>query len=414
MIRNPIIIPVQDIYRSIEEQLSTLRSAGNYRRFLTVRKDAGRFPLFTWERGGVEGEAVNFSSNDYLGMGCDRSVASAFCAAVSGHGAGSGGTRNLSGTTVAHRSLERVIARWHGKSAALLFGSAFQANQTTLQTLGRRIEGLVFLSDAENHASIIEGIRGSGARKLVFRHNDLEHLSELLRSLPPETPRIIVFESVYSMSGDIAPVEGILALARRHGAMTYVDEVHGAGLYGDTGAGILEREGLATRVDIINGTLAKAVGVIGGYIAASAAVVDFVRSFGPGFIFTTSMPPAACVAAERSIQLIACDADRRARLVRGVDRLRLRLREEGIPYLENDSHITRLLVPGAARCRRMSDRLLTHHGIYVQPLNHPTVPTGSEGFRVIVTALHEDEHIERFVQAIKTEWIEQHTHHLQA
>jgi len=395
-------------------QLTELRSAGNYRRFLTVRKDAEAFPVFTWERGGVTGEAVNFSSNDYLGMGCDRSVADALAGAAAVFGAGSGGTRNLSGTTSAHRSLERVIARWHGKSAALLFGSAYQANQTTLQTLGRRIDGLVFLSDSENHASIIEGIRGSGARKLVFRHNDLDHLSELLRSLPPETPRIIVFESVYSMSGDIAPVEGILTLARRHGAMTYVDEVHGAGLYGDTGAGILEHKGLAGRVDIINGTLAKAVGVIGGYIAASAQLVDFIRSFGPGFIFTTSMPPAACVAAERSIQLIACDADRRMRLFRGVDRLRLRLREEGIPFRENDSHITRLIVTGAARCRMMSDWLLTEHGIYVQPLNHPTVPFGSEGFRVIVTALHEDAHIESFVQAIKTEWIEQDTHHMQA
>lgn len=391
-----------------------LRSTGSYRRFLTVRKEVGRFPLFTWERGGVEGVAVNFSSNDYLGMGGDRSVTDVFSGAVALHGVGSGGTRNLSATTTAHRSLERVIARWHGKSAALLFGSAFQANQTALQTLGRRIEGLVFLSDAENHASIIEGIRGSGARNLVFRHNDLDHLSELLRSLPAETPRIIVFESVYSISGDLARVEGILALARRYGALTYVDEVHGAGLYGDTGAGILEREGLASKVDIISGTLAKAVGVIGGYIAASAALVDFVQSFGPGFMFTTSIPPAACVAAERSIQLIACDAGRRSRLFRAVARLRLRLREEGISYRENDSHITRLVVPGAARCRGMSDRLLIHHGMYVQPLNHPTVPVGVEGFRVIVTALHGDEYIERFVHALKTEWVEQDTCHLQA
>ncbi len=414
MLCNPINMAVQDIHQSISAQLTSLRSSGNYRRFLTIRKEATRFPEFIWERGGVSGEAVNFSSNDYLGMGCDRSVAAAFSGAATLYGAGSGGTRNLSGTTAAHCSLERVIARWHGKSAALLFGSAYQANQTTLQTLGRRIDGLVFLSDAENHASIIEGIRGSGAKKLVFRHNDLEHLSELLLSLPPQTPCIIVFESVYSMSGDIAPLEGILALARRHGAMTYVDEVHAVGLYGDTGAGMLEREGLTSKVDIINGTLAKAVGVIGGYIAASANLVDFIRSFGSGFIFTSSMPPAACVAAERSIQLIACDADRRMRLFRGVDRLRLRLREEGIPYRENDSHITRLIVTGAARCRRISDQLLTAHGIYVQPLNHPTVQRGSEGFRVIITALHEDAHIESFVQAIKTEWIEQDTHHMQA
>jgi len=308
-------------------------------------------------------------------------------------GTGSSGTRNISGTTIYHKELETTLAQWHKKEAALLFNGAYAANVTTLQTLGKNVPGLVFISDERNHASIIEGIRGCKNEKKIFNHNDTVHLEEILASIPAEQPKLIVFESVYSMYGTISPIKEIVALAKKYNALTYIDEVHGVGLYGETGAGILEQESLQREVDIVNGTLSKAIGVFGGYIAASATIIDFIRSYGSGFIFTTSLPPAVCSAANRSIQLIQQHNEYRKNFHNNVSLLRQALTENGIIFLPNQSHITSVPVKDAARCRQVANDLLLQQGVYLQPINYPTVPVGEECLRIIITAKHQPKHI---------------------
>lgn len=385
----------------MQSQLNNLIRDGAYRRFLDIRKEAGRSPEFWYDFGGKRRLAVNFTSNDYLGLSVYPEVINRLREVTAEAGAGSGGTRNISGTTIYHRSLEQSLANWHGKPSALLFNSAYMANLTTLQTLGRRIPELVFLSDEENHASLIEGMRSAPNKRFIFRHNDVKELEQLLAGLPAGTPKLIVFESVYSMSGDRAPMQEIVSLAKKYGARTYVDEVHAVGLYGETGAGLSEALGLSQKIDIINGTLAKSVGVLGGYIASDPVTTDFIRSFGSGFIFSTSLPPAVCAAAEASIRIIQKEKTERYKPFKLVQYLRNILTDLDIPFLNNDTHITRLLIPGAENCRQLSLQLLHEHGLYVQPLNKPTVAEGNEGFRLIVTARHTIAHLDQLENGLQ-------------
>ena len=391
-----------DYQQIFKDQLRQLREDGTYRYFLEVNKSAQHFPRFTYQdEKGDQQYAINWCSNDYLGLSSEEALISRLGFVAHRSGTGSGGTRNISGTTNHHKELEGVLANWHQQEAALLFNGAYQANVTTLQTLGRQIPGLVFFSDERNHASIIEGIRGCRNEKKIFAHNDMESLEQLLQQVPPDQPKLIVFESVYSMSGTIAPVKSISELARKYNALTYVDEVHAVGLYGKTGAGILEQEGLQGSIDIVNGTLSKAIGVFGGYIAASSELVDFIRSFGRGFIFTTSLPPAICAAAAASIRLIRDDQQRRAHFFANVQHLRESLTEKGIYFKPNPSHITIIPVGEAARCRELARQLLAEQGIYLQPINFPTVPVGEECLRVICTSKHSSKHIHHLAWSLK-------------
>lgn len=403
-----------DIRTYIQTRLNQLKQEGGYRYFLQLNKSARHFPVFYYESAGKTRRAVNFCSNDYLGMSVEEDVIGKLSYVVHQSGTGSGGTRNISGTTQQHQSLEQTISAWHQKEGALIFGSAYLANLTALQTLGRQIPELVFFSDERNHASLIEGMRSAGNKKRIFRHNDLAHLEMLLQQESVETPKLIVFESVYSMNGSIAPVNDLIRLAKQYNAITYVDEVHAIGLYGDSGAGICEQEGLLNQIDIINGTLAKSVGVIGGYVSASQNFIDFIRSFGSGFIFTTSLPPAICAAAEKSIQIIRQSSALRTSMHGLVDYLRRMLDDEGIIWKRNASHITTIVVGEANRCKRIADRLLDEYGLYIQPVNHPTVPIGEECLRIIVTARHNREQITHLVNSLKKTLIEEGTHHMQA
>jgi 5-aminolevulinate synthase len=383
------------------EKLATLKEQGNYRYFLPVHKSASHFPAFHFERNGVVKKAINFCSNDYLGMSVEEDVIAKMSFALHHTGTGSGGTRNISGTTNYHTALEQTIADWHQKEAALVFGSAYTANFTTLQTLGRQIPDLVFISDEKNHASIIEGMRAVANTRYIYKHNNIAHLQEILESLPKEQPKLIVFEAVYSMNGTIAPIHDIIRLAKMYNALTYIDEVHAAGLYGPTGAGIADQEGVATEIDIINGTLAKSVGVIGGYIAASATLIDFVRSFGSGFIFSSSLPPAICAACEKSIQLIQKHPEFRNTLHAMVQYCRRLLTEAGITYSKNDSHITPIIIGDAKKCKQVADTLLHEYGIYVQPINYPTVPKNESCIRIIVSAKHNREQVQQLIHGLK-------------
>ena len=316
-------------------------------------------------------------------------------------GAGSSGTRNISGTTIYHKELETTLANWHKKESALLFNGAYQANVTALQTLARHIPGLVFISDERNHASIIEGMRGCKNEKKIFKHNDVQHLEEILKSIPADQPKLVVFESVYSIKGTIAPVKEIIQLAKQYSALTYTDEVHAVGLYGKTGAGIFEQEDLQEEIDIVNGTLSKAIGVFGGYIAASQTIIDFIRSFGSGFIFTTSLPPAICAAANKSIQYIQRNDELRKHFFENVFQLRAGFASNGIEFEKNRSHITIIPVKNAARCREVANKLLERHGIYLQPINFPTVPVGEECLRIIITTKHLPKHINHLAYSLK-------------
>ena len=378
----------------LSNKLQQLKDAGSYRYFLEVNKSAQHFPQFHYtNKEGIQRSAINWCSNDYLCMSTNEEVIAKLSFVSHRSGTGSSGTRNISGTTIYHKELEATLAAWHKKQAALLFNGAYAANVTTLQTLGKNIPGLVFISDERNHASIIEGIRGCKNEKKIFNHNDTTHLEEILASIPAEQPKLIVFESVYSMYGTISPIREIVALAKKYNALTYIDEVHGVGLYGETGAGIVEQENLQTEVDIVNGTLSKAIGVFGGYIAASATIVDFIRSYGSGFIFTTSLPPAVCSAANRSIQLIQQHTEYRKNFHNNVSLLRQALTENGIIFLPNHSHITSVPVNNATRCRQVANDLLLLQGVYLQPINFPTVPVGEECLRIIITAKHQPKHI---------------------
>lgn len=387
-----------------EDQLAALRDAGNYRVFAELERKRGAFPRARRYGGVGPDEVTVWCSNDYLGMGQSAHVLSAMHEALDSCGAGAGGTRNISGTNHHHVLLERELADLHGKQAALLFTSGYVSNWAALGTLAARLPNCVVLSDACNHASMIEGIRHSRAECRIFRHNDPEHLDQLLSQIDPSRPKLIAFESVYSMDGDIGPIKEICDVADRHGAMTYLDEVHGVGLYGPRGGGIAEREGLMDRITVIEGTLGKAFGVMGGYIAASSALCDFIRSFSSGFIFTTALPPAVAAGACASVRHLKSSEMERARHKERVARVRARLESLGIPVLANDSHILPVMVGDPKKCKMISDWLLEHHGIYVQPINYPTVPQGTERLRITPSPVHSDEDIERLVEALSDIW----------
>jgi 5-aminolevulinate synthase len=396
----------EDFFR---HELETLRTQGNYRVFANLERQAGNFPRAMRKRvGGLEGSnrdmVTVWCSNDYLGMGQHPTVLGAMHEALDRCGAGAGGTRNISGTNHYHVMLEEELADLHGKDAALLFNSGYMSNWAAIGTLAARLRGCVVLSDASNHASMIEGARHSRARIEIFGHNDPADLDRKLAALDPDLPKLVMFESIYSMDGDIAPIAEICDVAERHNAMTYLDEVHAVGLYGPRGGGIAEREGLMDRLTVIEGTLAKGFGVIGGYIAGSAALIDYVRSFASGFIFTTALPPAVAAGALASIRhLKSSDSERRTQQAR-VAQLRRRLDEAGLPHKDNPSHIVPVMVGDAALCKQISDTLLEEHGIYAQPINYPTVPKGTERLRITPSPMHTEADIEHLVAALSAIW----------
>jgi 5-aminolevulinate synthase len=386
-------------------ELDGVREEGRYRVFTDIKRHRGRFPHATRFLGQEETQAVTvWCSNDYLGMGQHPKVLEAMHATLDECGAGAGGTRNISGTNHYHVELEAELADLHGKEAALLFTSGYVSNWAGIGTLAARIPGCVVFSDALNHASMIEGIRYSRAPYKIFRHNDVEHLDQLLSDYGPEVPKLVAFESVYSMDGDIGPIAEILDVCEKHGAMSYIDEVHAVGLYGPRGGGIAEREGLMDRITVIEGTLGKAFGVMGGYIAASANLVDFVRSFASGFIFSTALPPAVAAGAAASIRhLKTSNAERELHQDR-VAQVRRKLDIMGIPHLANPSHIIPVMVGDAHKCKRISDWLMDNHGIYVQPINYPTVPVGTERLRITPSPVHDDGDIDRLINALSEIW----------
>lgn len=384
--------------------LQRLHDEGRYRVFAELERVAGAFPRARFHQDGTVRDVTVWCSNDYLAMSQHPVVIEAMQAAIGAQGSGAGGTRNISGTNTLHVALERELAMLHDKEAALVFTSGYVANETTLATLGSLLPGCELYSDAFNHASMIAGIRHSGAVRKIFRHNDVAHLERLLREADPATPKIVAFESVYSMDGDISPIEEICDLAHRHGALTYLDEVHAVGMYGLRGAGVAERDGALDKVDIVQGTLAKAFGVVGGYIAASAATVDFVRSCGAGFIFSTSMPPAIAAAALASIRHVTAAPELRVRHQERAATLKRRLRAVGLPVMPSATHIVPVFVGDAALAKQATDLLMERHAIYVQPINYPTVPRGTERLRLTPTPMHGDADIDRLVDALLDVW----------
>ncbi len=389
----------------IDAALTRLHEEGRYRTFIEIEREKGAYPNAVWKRpDGTERPVTVWCGNDYLGMGQHPAVLAAMHEALDATGAGSGGTRNISGTTVYHRRLEAELADLHRKEAALLFTSAYIANDATLSTLPRLFPGLIIYSDELNHASMIEGIRRNGGAKRIFRHNDVAHLRELLEADDPAAPKLIAFESIYSMDGDFGPIEEICDLADEFGALTYIDEVHAVGMYGPRGAGVAERDGLMGRLDIINGTLAKAYGVHGGYIAAGAKMVDAIRSYAPGFIFTTSIPPAVAAGAAASVKHLKGDQTLRDRQQEHARILKARLKAMGLPFIDHGSHIVPVHVGDPIHCKALSDMLLEEHGIYVQPINFPTVPKGTERLRFTPSPVHTPDDIDRLVKALDQLW----------
>lgn len=387
-----------------KNSLDELKTEGRYRTFIEVEKIPNQFPRAFSHADGKKKEITVWCSNDYLGMGTNPVVTEAMHEAIDKDGAGSGGTRNIGGTNHLHVKLEKELADLHQKEASLLFTSGYVANEATLSTLGKHLPNAIIFSDAQNHASMIHGIRYSGAEKKIFRHNDLEHLEALLKEAPEDSSKIIAFESVYSMVGDIAPIEKICDLAEKYNALTFVDEVHAVGLYGQRGGGITERDDLSQRVSVICANFGKAVGVMGGYIAGNKELVDFIRSFASPFIFTTSISPAIAAGALASIRYLKNSTLERKKMHDKVTILKEKLRQLPIEFLDSESHIIPIMVRDAALCKKVSDALLENHGIYVQPVNYPTVPLGKERLRITITPFHTDEMIDHLVESIHTVW----------
>lgn len=389
----------------LDEALNSLHEEGRYRTFIDIERQNGQFPHAVWRKpDGSEQDITVWCGNDYLGMGQHPAVLEAMHEALDATGAGSGGTRNISGTTVYHKRLEAELADLHQKEAALLFTSAYIANDATLSTLPKLFPGLIIYSDALNHASMIEGVRRNGGAKRIFRHNDVEHLRELMAADDPDAPKVIAFESIYSMDGDFGPIEAICDLADEFGALTYIDEVHAVGMYGPRGAGVAERDGLMDRIDIINGTLAKAYGVMGGYIASSAKMCDAIRSYAPGFIFTTSLPPAVAAGAAASVAHLKTDQSLRDQHQLQACILKMRLKALGLPIVDHGSHIIPVIVGDPVHTKQMSDMMLDRFGIYVQPINFPTVPRGTERLRFTPSPVHGPKEIDKLVKAMDELW----------
>jgi 5-aminolevulinate synthase len=392
-------------YKSrFEQALQAVRHEGRYRVFADLKRIRGRFPQAIWTGPLGEKEVTVWCSNDYLGQGQNEAVLEAMHKALDQAGAGSGGTRNISGTTHYHVELEAELADLHGKEAALLFTSGYVSNEATLETVQKILPGLIIFSDAMNHASMIAGIRHGGGRRHIFRHNDLAHLEELLRAADPDAPKLIAFESVYSMDGDIADLKGLVALAKTYNCMTYLDEVHAVGMYGKRGGGVAERDGVLGEIDIIEGTLGKAFGVMGGYIAADAVLIDAIRSYAHGFIFTTSLPPVLAAGALASVRYLKAHDDVRQKHQERAATLKKRFTEVGLPVMPSVSHIVPVLVGDPVHCKLISDMLLSEHGVYVQPINYPTVPRGTERLRFTPTPFHDDKMFDHLVGVMDKLW----------
>ncbi|WP_425999311.1 5-aminolevulinate synthase [Caulobacter sp. DWR1-3-2b1] len=394
-----------DYKAAFQAAIGQIRDEGRYRVFADLKRHRGAFPRATWTRpDGGERDVVVWCSNDYLGQGQNPVVLDAMHTAIDDHGSGSGGTRNISGTNHQHVELEAELADLHGKEAALLFTSGYVSNEASLSVVQKILPGLIIFSDEQNHASMIAGIRNGGGPRKVYRHNDLAHLEELLAAAPADAPKLVAFESVYSMDGDIADVGATAALAKKYGALTYLDEVHAVGMYGPRGGGVAERDGVMDQIDIIEGTLAKAFGVMGGYITGDTEVIDAIRLMASGFIFTTSLPPALTAGALASVKWLKQHPEVREMHQERAQTLKAMFKAAGLPVMENDSHIVPVMVGDPTHTKLISDMLLADHGIYVQPINYPTVPRGTERLRFTPTPFHTDEMMRKLVGSMEKLW----------